>query len=811
MDGLRQDVRHALRAMRQQKGLSLAALLSLALGLGANTALFSVVYGVLMRPLPYPEADRLVRLAEEHPGANAAFRGSLLTDYTLRAWRDDPEMLEGIAVFGRDALTDTTGSEAVRVASAAVSPSLFPLLRVRPAAGRLLVEEDAREGATPVAVLSDGLFRERFGGDPAALGSTLTLDGEAYTVVGVMEPGFYFPDREVRLWTAYPEVGPAEGNSISFFAAIGRLRPGATVAQAAAEGTAAARSVERPPIAEAVFGKGGPVEVRVRSLLDEMTADVRPALLVLSVGVGFVLLICCANVANLLLSRGVSRQRELAVRASLGASRRRILRQVVTESLVLALLGGALGVALCGALLATLPELAPEDFPRLDAVALDGRALLFAALTALAAGLLAGALPALRAAGRDLLPALHQGAGASGGRRTARLGSGLLVAEAALAVMLLVAAGLLVRSFTRLISVDPGYERDGVLVAQVYLSGQPEPELTRQLGRDLARRVTALPGVEAAGIGNMAPLGRMTALRQFELPSAVTGGDPVTARAISYAVTPGYAEALGLRLVEGRFFLPDDLGADLRPLLVNEELVRSYLSDGRPVVGRRFELGAGPDRGQPHEIVGVVGNVLKEGLDAEPQGEMYALLQDGHTLPGQFFLLARTAGDPLALASAVREAVGELAPAAAVETATLASRVEASVSHPRFAAATLASFALLALVLAATGLYGVLSYNVSRRRREMGIRGALGADRVRIVQLVLRQGLLVTAGGLALGIGGAAAVARLLTNLLFGVTPFDPVAFATAPLLLLAVALAACLLPAWRAASVPPTEALRAE
>ncbi len=813
MDGLWQDVRLALRSLRQQKALSLAALVSLALGLGANAALFSVAYGVLARPLPYPGADRLVRLGEVHPGARAAFRGSLLTDRTFDAWSPHATTVEGIAAFSRDTVVDTSGDRAVRLASASVSPSLFRLLRARPEAGRLLVADDAAPGAPPVAVISESFFRERFGGDPSALGATLTLDGVAHTIVGVAAPGFFFPDREVRLWTPYAMPPPGGGNSIRLFAAIARLAPGASPAQAAAEGTAAARSVERPPIVDAIFGKGGPVEVRVHTLLEEMTASVRPALLVLSVGVGFVLLICCANVANLLLSRGVARARELAVRTALGAGRSRVIRRVLTESLVLAGLGGLLGLGLCRGLLAALPRLAPADFPRLDNVRLDGRVLAFAALAVLATALLAGLLPALRAARRDPLPALRDGTGGATGARSMRLGGSLLVAEAALAVMLLVGAGLLIRSYAELVAVDPGYDPGHVLVAQVDLGGEDETAAAHQLALDLADRVDALPGVEAAGVANMAPLGNSTAIRQFTLPPSVTGGEPVTARAIAYAVTPGYAEALSLRLVAGRFFVPEDLGAGVRPMLVNEEFVRSYLrsdlSGGRPVVGRRFEAGDGEEDARPTEIVGVVGNVLHDGLDAEPRSAVYGLPRS--RMPSWFFLVVRTAGDPEPFIPTLRSVAADLAPMAGLEVATLASRVSASVSQPRFAAVTLASLAFLALALAATGLFGALSYNVARRRREMGVRGALGADRGAIVALVLRQGLLVTGAGLVLGLAGAAALARLLASLLFGVTPWDVVAFAAAPAVLLAVALGACLLPAWRAASVPPTEALRAE
>ncbi|PYQ20256.1 MAG: hypothetical protein DMF81_19150, partial [Acidobacteria bacterium] len=348
MNDLARDVRQALRAMARQRGFTVAALVSLALGIGANTALFSVTYGVLLRPLPYADTDRLVRLSEHHPGANAPVR-TLLSKLTFHAWSDSaPRTLDGLAAYRGGTLLETSGREAARIAGVAVSPSLFALVGARPAAGRLLLPEDAAPGAEAVVVLSDSLWRERFGGEASAIGRSLTLDGRPRTIVGVAPAEFYFPSREVRLWTPLSvprgSADPAR-QSIEVFSALGRLRPGATVAQASAEGTGAARSVTRPPLAETIFGEGGPVEVRAEILLDAITAQVRPALLVLMGGVGCVLLICCANVANLLLSRGVARQRELAVRAAIGASSGRLARQLVTESLLLSGVGGALGLA----------------------------------------------------------------------------------------------------------------------------------------------------------------------------------------------------------------------------------------------------------------------------------------------------------------------------------------------------------------------------------------------------------------------------------------------------------------------------------
>jgi putative ABC transport system permease protein len=639
LETLWQDIRLTWRMMARQKAFSAAALVTLALGIGANTAIFSIVHGVLLRPLPYPDPDGLVRVAESHPGANEPIAAALVSHFTYNAWREAPATVEDLGAYASRAYI--LEGEATRVRGAALAPQIFPLLRAAPLLGRALDDRDAVEGAEPVVVLSHGFWQERYGGDPGVLERTLDLDARAHTIVGVMPPGFFFPEREHRVWTAY-HVPPTEAvQGISIFAAIGRLRPGVTPEQAAAEGTGLARAAGRNEmIATLVFGAGGPVVVNVRTLLDEMTADVQPALVVLLVAVGLVLLIACANVANLFLSRGAARQREIAIRAAVGAGRGRLVRQLLTESVTYAVIGGALGLALGWALTRLLPAVAPQGFPRLDEVTVDARVIAFAAGVSIVAGLLAGLAPAWRGARPDLVPALRESAGASGGPRGRRARATLLVAEAALAVVLIVGAGLLARSFVALVQVDAGYDAGNVLTARLHLAGPAQtPERVAAIVEPLLDRLRALPGVEAAGAGNMAPLGGSTAIMGFNLPGV--DGEPREARALAYTVTPGYAEALNLRLRDGRLFTATDLGGSAGVMLVNEEFVRAYLNDGRPVVGRVITFPGPPD--QPSvdvEVAGVVGNVLKDGFDRQPQAEVYRLPPNGRSPQGEVTLVA---------------------------------------------------------------------------------------------------------------------------------------------------------------------------
>jgi putative ABC transport system permease protein len=817
METLLTDTRYALVTMRRSPGFAAAALVTLALGIGATATVFSVVYGVLLRPLPYPDPERLVRLWEEHPGGTTAAGQRWLSNRTYEAWTESPRTLEAAGGYSRYEYTVTFGDETVRIFGGELSPQVFTMLGATPALGRFFSREETVDGAPKVAVLTDRLWRERYGANPDVLSRQLVIDGEPHAIVGVARAELSFPERRVLFWTPYilPRVD-RQGLSTRVFSAIGRMKPGVSIAQVEAEGTAAARSMPRPMSTELFFGKGGPVVVRVRPLVDDMTATVGPALRVLAGGVVLVLLIACANVANLFLSRGVARQRELALRAAIGASRGRLARQLLTESLVLAIGGGLAGLFLAWSLVRVLPALAPTTFPRLDDVRLDWPVLAFSAAAAIFTALASGAAPAARGVRFELSESLHGGDGSSAGgfrgRRARRLRDGLLVLESAFAVMLLVGAALLGHSFVRLTSVDAGYDAAGVLTVRASVPRNAPPERMTQLIDGTLERLRATPGVVSAGAANMIPLMSMTAITSFSLPPDAGGGKPTTTRSLTYVVTPGYAEVLRLRLREGRTFSDRDTAAGLRAMLVNEEFVRQYLAKG-PVAGRRFGNLYLDDKGTTTEIVGVIGNVLKDGNDRQPVPEIYFVHgSPARRITGWVNFVIRTAGDPAALSDPARTIVREVDPAAVVERVEpLTAMVSASVAQPRFATTVLAAFASLALALAAVGLYGVLSYGVSQRRRELGLRAALGAARTDLVRLVLREGLQATLLGAAIGLAAATALTRLMEAVLFGVTPLDALAFTLAPLALLPVAVAACLLPALRAAATDPAVALRSE
>jgi putative ABC transport system permease protein len=810
------ELRQALRSLRSGRTSTAAAFLTLALGLGITTALIAVVDGVLLRPLPYPDSAQLVLVSEHRPGATSRI-GGIVSAATVAAWRGS-RTIEGPAPYGTRGYLWSTPDGTNRVSGGKLSAGVLPILRVQPFRGRFFQQTDEEPGRDGVVILSHGLWIERFGGRVDALGTHIRLDGRDHEIIGVAPPGFAFPTADARLWTPEVRFVPTPGKpQVRVYPAIARLRPGASIEQATAEGTAAARGVARSFIDDLIFGTGRPMDVQLVRMLDESVSTVKPALVAVAAGVGLLLLVACANVANLLLAAGVARRRELAVRAALGASRTQLLRLMLIEHATLAAAGLAAGWLIALLLVDALPLVAPAGFPRLDGVAVTARVLAASGSAAVFAVLLAGLLPAWRGSRGHVSAALKNDDGRSAGETSARLRTSLLVVEAALALVLVVGALLLARSVDRLQRVDAGYDATNVLTARIELTGaspaSDRPSAAERaaaaarriaLVDNVLRRVRGLPGVEAAGAGNMAPFGDSIALAAFDLP----GDGRAKAQADSHVVTPGLAEALRLRLVEGRLFTAADTARG-GPVLVNEAFVRRFLRDGRPIAGRAFPVTLAEGDVPASTIAGVVRDIRPSGPRSEPRPEIYQLAGPGRAITGAIELVVRTDGDPLPLVPALRDIVRTEDRGAALDAiGTLSGRVSTSIASPRFFAIVIAVFAGLALTLAAIGLYGVLSYTVTLRQRELGIRAALGASRANLLRLVVRQGLAATAAGLVLGTALSLGAAWLMRSLLFGIEPTDVPSYAGAAAALFAVALAACLVPARRAAASDPHVAL---
>jgi predicted permease len=812
METLIRDVRYAFVMMRHAPGTAVAAILTLTLGIGATTAVFCVAYGVLWRPLPYADSSRLVRIWEERPGGVSPAGNRWISNHTYALWKETATTVSGLGGYSVIDLPVVFDDGPVKVMAARVSPSVLQMLGWVPAFGRSFGSAEGHAGSERVAILSHRLWQDRFGSDPSSVGRSVTIDGTPYTVVGIAKPDFTFPDPGVQFWIPYALDGYAAADRTVAFTAVGLLRPGVTPRQAELEGTAVAQRAPRHALVDFFFGKGAPVVIHVRPLVDDMTASVRPALVLMLVAIGMVLLIACANVANLMLVRGVARRRELAIRAALGSSRVQLCRQLLTESVLLAVAGGVLGLLVAWWLVRVAPALAPGNLPRLNELRFDSRALAFCAAATILAMIAAGVLPALRAVLNPGTEFLRDDARTSSrGWRARRLNAGLLLAEAAFATVLSIGAGLMLHSFIRLTHVDSGYTPDHVLTASIGLPHGANAARTAQFTDAFLTRLRARADVVSAGGGNMIPLMRRSAVAPITLPPQVAGGKLASGRVLMYSVTPGYVETLGIRLREGRLFTERDGREGRRLMIVNDEFVRRHI-DSRPVVGTIVSDLLSRDGDIETEIIGVVGNVLKDGNDREPQPEMYMPYRtDGQEMVGAVQLVVRTAG-PSMLAPELREIVRELEPLATVDRVEpLTTTFAASVDQPRFAAGALSAFALTGLLLAAIGLHGVLAYTVSERRRELGVRAALGARPQDLIGLVLREGVLVTAAGVAIGVAAAALLARSARALLFGIAPLDPVSFATGPAVLMIVAVLACLRPAVSASSTDPALVLRGE
>jgi putative ABC transport system permease protein len=810
MGTLSTEAKRIVRDAAARPGLTALVLFALALGIGLNTSIFSVVHAVLLRSLPYREPERIVRVWESRPrmGLDSAEIAAFSMDH-FRAWRDGNDVFSAMAVYQDQSFNLTGGAEPVRIEGQRVSSVLFSLLGVEPLLGRVFTEEEEGAGSDRVVLLSHGLWRRAFGGDEGIVGRTLHLDGSPYTVVGVMRADFRFPDPTTELWTPLPEApqdpSPPGAMRIELVPVIAKLAPGVSIEKAEAEGRAFLEHYRgTSPHAEMERD----VEIHLTSLHDQLVRPVRPAILVLFAAVAIVLLIICANLANLFLARGESRGTELAVRAALGASGGRLAKELLLSSLFYGLAGGALGILVAHGSLRLLLALATGDYPFLDQARLDGTVLAFNLVVTTLTALLVGLVPAYRASTADVVSGLKglTGSRPGGSRSRNALASG----EVALALVLFAAAGLLLRSFLALSSLDPGYEPRDVLSFRLSL---PETKYADGASRKaffdaLLERLEALRGVEDAGLVNMLPLDRERMVTMF----GIEGRPPVAdrtqmPRASVRIVSPEFFSAMGIRLLSGRTFSESDRDGSPPVALVNESLARRYFEGEDPVGRRARPIG---------EIVGVVSDFRQEGLDSEPEPEVYLSYQQipapmGEALSSLGVALrfrAGTSGIEDAVESVVRALDPEL-PLADVRT--MEARLEESVARPRLYAVLLSLFALVALVVAASGVYSVVSYQVAERTRENGLRMALGASARDIVAGVLSNGLRILLFGLGLGLAGAFFFNRALTSFLFQVRPFDIATLAAVSLILAAVVLLACALPARRAARMEPMKALRYE
>jgi putative ABC transport system permease protein len=811
MQTLWQDLRYGARMLMKQPGFTLIAVITLALGIGANTAIFSVVNAVLLRPLPYHDAGRIVAIQELGPQGDRR----QVTPANFLDWRAQNTVFAQLAAIHSLQSNLANDGQAERIETAITSANFFEVFGARPQAGRLFAPADEQAGHAPVVVLSHRLWQRRFGGDANAVGQQLILDGKSYTVIGVAPAGFQYPDK-TELWfpplRLAPEINETfdvtQTRGFGYLSAVARLKPAVSLEQAKAEmETITARLRKQYP--ETNNNRFN----RVVPLQTHLVGETSRLLWLLFGAVGCVLLIACANVANLLLARATTRRRELAVRAALGATRGRVMRQLLTESLSLALAGGLLGLLLAWWGVDALTRLLPANFPRLGEIALDPPALGFALLASLATAIIFGLAPAWQSARIELQEALKESARGSAGSRRNRLRGALVTAEVALSLSLLVGAGLLFRSFLRLQAVDAGFDARGVLTMRLAPSGTNFREDPQYIGfyQKVADKIAAIPGVEAVGAINTPPLSRGGETFDFRVEGQPERPQDQWPGANYRNVTPDYFRAMKIPIMQGRAFTERDNGSAPLVVIINQATAARHFPGQNPV-GKRVTFGGRDRSGQPiwHEIVGVAANVRSLELQDEAEPEIYtAARQDAFA--GMTFVI-RASVEPASLGTAVRQAAREVDPAQPVsDLRTMESVVVEAVTQPRFNLTLLGLFGGLALLLSAAGIYGVTSYSVAQRAQEIGIRKALGAQSGDVLRLVIRQGMAAVLPGVVIGLALAIAATRVMKSLLFGVGATDPPTFVAIALSLTLVALLACWIPAWRAAKVDPMIALKYE
>jgi len=805
-----QDLRYGLRLLFKTPAFTFIAVLTLALGIGANTTIFSVANAVWLRPLPFPEADQLALVWHRNTKREGNFE---LTPASYLDLRQQSKSFEQIAALVSHDFNLTGAGEPERLRGQQVSAALFPLLKAQPIAGRVFTEADDREGAARVVILSHALWQRRFGAQPNIIGQTLTLDDQSFTVVGVMPPGFDFTEKGTELWAPMAFGANAANDRGSFYlSAIARLKSGVTLTATQSELNVIAHN-----LTQAYPRSNTDLGFSVTSLQEQMVSGYKQALFVLLGAAAFVLLIACANVANLLLARVAGRASELAVRAALGAGRWRLIRQLLTESALLALCGGALGLLLALWGVEALKLIIPEGhgaIARLDEANLDWRQLCFTLGVSCLTGVLFGLAPALQISRPDLQRTLKEGGRGFAGAGGRRLRGLLVIAEMALSLVLLAGAGLLIRSFIELQNVDPGFNPERLLTLRVEMSADKARDLTRitNFYQQVIDRAQALPGVEVASVVNAAPIvtpGMRSAIIIEDKPDPPPGQPQLANHRV---ISPDYFRTLGVPLRTGRLLSAQDNAQAPMAVVINQAMARRYWGDEDPV-GKRFKFPPRQATTPWLMVVGVVGDVRQAGLNAAPFPEFYRPFTQEHprwTRPRVLFI--RATGDPLSLVAAVKAEIWAVDKDQTIhDVQTMEEIVSRWMAPRRFNLLLLGLFAAIAMAMAGVGIYGVISYAVSQRTREIGVRVALGARAGDILRLIVGQGLALTLGGVAIGLVASLALTRWMASLLFGVSAYDPLTFASVALLLTLVALLACYIPARRATKVDPMVALRYE
>jgi putative ABC transport system permease protein len=801
MNTLLQDIRYGFRMLLKYKGFTAVAVIALGLGIGANTAIFSLVNGVLLRPLQFPDPERIIYFEGNNPSAGINESNISFLDFT--DWSQQTDLFASTAAYWTaSANLGADGAEPERVPRAGVTSGFFSVLGVQPFLGRTFLPEEDKPGTTSVAIISHGLWKRRFGSDPAIVGKQVQISSRPITVLGVMPPGFEYPE-QTQVWVPSAVNVSEEARDNRSWSAIARLKTGVDLKRAQTQVSAI-----NTRLAEQFHDTNKGWDVKLWTLHERLVREVKPSLLALLGAVGLVLLIACANVANLLLARSASRQKEIAIRAAMGASRMRVLRQMLTESILLSAIGGIAGLFLSLWLTNVLMSIVPEGSPRPEHIGIDYRVLMFALGVSALTGILFGIVPALQASKLDVTSALKEGGrGAEGHRRTSARGL-LLIGEVALSLMLLVGAGLLIKSFLRLQEVRPGFNPHNVLIANVALPGAKyKDQQFVEFFRQLKDRLEAAPGVQAVGGSVNLPLNASGyAIGRAFIPE----GRPLTVEeskdAMFSTITGDYFRALQIPLLAGRTFELRDNADAPKVVIINETTAKRYFGSPTAAIGKRLSIWR--DEKFMREIVGVVGDTKTGSLIGEGGAQMY--VPHAQDFQWNFMgLVIRTAGDPSAFATTLRREVQAIDKDQPVyNVRTMDDVVANSLGTRRVSMQLFAVFACAALLLAAIGIYGVMAYSVTQRTQEIGLRMALGAQKSDVLGLVIRQGMSLTVIGVVVGLAGALALTRVIGNLLYGVTATDPATFVAIPLLLLFVALLACYLPARRAARLDPTRAL---